>query len=233
MSADWSQEERLLTRAAVHAALGEPARLAIVEELATSDRSPKELTDRFAIPSNLLAHHLEVLEHVGLIARSASAGDGRRKYVRLVRDPIAGLAVTGRAPRGEMLFICSHNSARSQLAAALWSDRTGCRSSSAGTRPAARVHRGAVAAARRAGLSLDDASPTMMHAVPPTAQVVTVCDVVHEELEVGPDWWHWSIPDPAEDGTRAAFDAVVAELDTRISSVVRHFDHDGERGGDR
>jgi ArsR family transcriptional regulator, arsenate/arsenite/antimonite-responsive transcriptional repressor / arsenate reductase (thioredoxin) len=53
----------LLARAAVHAALGEPARLAIVEELATSDRSPKELADRLAIPSNLLAHHLEVLEH--------------------------------------------------------------------------------------------------------------------------------------------------------------------------
>lgn len=216
-----SQNESLRARAAVHAALGEPARLAVVDELATSDRSPKELADRLEIPSNLLAHHLEVLERVGLIVRTPSAGDGRRRYVRLTRLPIAGLEILGRAPRGDMLFLCSHNSARSQLAAALWLARTGCRAASAGTRPAERVHRGAVAAARRAGLSLDGAVPTGIDIVPASAQVVTVCDRAHEELEPGPDWWHWSLPDPVESGSRAAFDAVVAELDARIASVTR------------
>lgn len=233
MSGSWAHDDRLLARASVHAALGEPARLAVIEELATSDRSPKELADRLAIPSNLLAHHLEVLERVRLIVRAASAGDGRRKYVRLVRDPTAGLEVVGRAPRGEMLFLCSHNSARSQLAAALWTARTGRRASSAGTRPADRVHRRAVAAAARADLTLADAVPAQIHTIPATAQVVTVCDLVHEELEPGPDWWHWSIPDPVAVGTPAAFDAVVAELDVRISSVIphldRHLDHDDER----
>lgn len=106
------------TRAAVHAALGEPVRLAIVDELAASDRSPKELGERLGIPSNLLAHHLDVLEAVGLIKRSASAGDGRRKYIRLDHRPLANPAIGGREPRGEVLFLCTHNSARSQLAAA-------------------------------------------------------------------------------------------------------------------
>lgn len=230
MNAVWARDDRLLLRASVHAALGEPARLAIVEELATSDRSPRELADRLRIPSNLLAHHLEVLEHVGLIVRSSSAGDGRRKYVRLIRDTFPQFEVAGRASGREMLFVCSHNSARSQLAAAMWTDRTGRGASSAGTRPASRVHRGAVAAARRAGLSLADAVPTMIDAVPETAQVVTVCDLVHEELEPGPDWWHWSIPDPVAVGTPAAFDAVVAELDARISSVVHHRDHPDDDG---
>lgn len=215
------QQESLRQRAAVHAALGEPARLAIVDELVASDRSPKELADRLALPSNLLAHHLEVLEQVGLIVRTPSAGDGRRKYVRLTRLPIAGLETVGSAPRGEMLFLCTHNSARSQLAAAMWSARTGRRASSAGTRPAARVHRGAVAAAERAGLSLAEAMPTSIDTIPSSAQVVTVCDLVHEELEPGPDWWHWSLPDPVESGSRAAFDAVVAELDARIAAVTR------------
>jgi protein-tyrosine-phosphatase len=228
----WERDDRLLFRASVHAALGEPARLVIIEELAMSDRSPKELADRLGIPSNLLAHHLEVLENVGLIFRSASAGDGRRKYVRLVRDPLTRVEMA-RCERGrEMLFLCSHNSARSQLAAAMWTDRTGCSASSAGTRPASRVHRGAVAAARRAGLSLADAVPTMIDTIPETAQVVTVCDLVHEELEPGRDWWHWSIPDPVAAGTPAAFDAVVAELDARIMSVVPHRDHaDGDEQG--
>jgi hypothetical protein len=94
------------------------------------------------------------------------------------------------------------------------------------------VHRGAVAAARRAGLSLADAVPTMIDTIPETAQVVTVCDLVHEELEPGRDWWHWSIPDPVAAGTPAAFDAVVAELDARIMSVVPHRDHaDGDEQG--
>lgn len=217
----WVQDDALQARAAVHAALGEPARLAIVDELVTSDRSPKELADRLALPSNLLAHHLDVLEQVGLISRSMSAGDGRRKYVRLTRGTSVGFEPSGRPPRGEMLFLCTHNSARSQLAAAMWAARTGQRASSAGTRPAARVHRGAVAAARRAGLSLADATPTSIDAIPKSAQVVTVCDLVHEELQPGLDWWHWSLPDPVESGSREAFDAVVAELDARISSATR------------
>lgn len=222
MSETRSLDKELAARAAVHAALGEPARLAIVDELATSDRSPKELADRLSIPSNLLAHHLEVLEDVGLIARSASAGDGRRKYVRLVRSATAGFEAVGHAPGGEMLFLCSQNSARSQLAAALWTARTGRQASSAGTRPANRVHRGAVAAARRAGVSLADAVPRSLESIPPTSQVVTVCDLAHEELEPASDWWHWSIPDPVPSGTAAAFDAVVAELGARIASVAAH-----------
>lgn len=218
-----TRKDRLQTRAAVHAALGDPARLAITDELAVSDRSPKELAERLAIPSNLLAHHLEVLEQVGLIDRTSSAGDGRRKYVRLHLDPIAGLAMTGPAPTGELLFLCSHNSARSQLAAALWTARTGLCSSSAGTEPAARVHRGAVLAARRAGVSLAASTPSHIDAIPPNSQVVTVCDRVHEELVAGPDWWHWSIPDPVENGTAPAFDAVVTELERRIAGVMDHF----------
>jgi len=207
-------------RAAMHAALGEPARLAIVDELAVSDRSPKELSARLDIPSNLLAHHLTVLEDVGLIMRFASAGDGRRKYVRLVREPLARLRVRGTLPGGKILFLCSHNSARSQLAAALWTARMQRPAESAGTHPAARVHRGAAAAARRAGLSLDDAVPRLVGKIPGGTQVVTVCDQAHEELDSEPSWWHWSIPDPVEVGTSAAFDNVLADLDTRIASLI-------------
>jgi protein-tyrosine-phosphatase len=209
-------------RAAMHTALGEAARLAIVDELAVSDRSPKELGDLLGIPSNLLAHHLTVLEEVGLIVRFSSAGDGRRKYVRLVREPLARLEVRGSFPAGDVLFLCSHNSARSQLAAALWTARTHRPAESAGTHPAPRVHRGAVAAARRAGLTLGDAVPRLVGEVPEGTQVVTVCDRAHEELEPDPSWWHWSIPDPVEAGTSAAFDTVVADLDTRIASLISH-----------
>ncbi len=214
-------DESLAARAAVHAALGEAGRLAIVEELAISDRSPRELSDLLGIASNLLAHHLDVLERVGLIARSASAGDGRRKYIRLAEPP-PGIApaVRDARPRNGMLFLCTHNSARSQLAAALWSARTGETAASAGTDPADRIAPGAVAAAKRAGLSLHGARPRRVDEVPEGTQVVTVCDRAHEELKPGLEWWHWSVPDPVPDGTADAFDAVVSELDHRISLVL-------------
>jgi protein-tyrosine-phosphatase len=204
----------------MHAALGDPVRLAVVDDLVASDRSPKELCTRLGLTSNLLAHHLDVLEEVGLVVRFTSAGDRRRKYVRLVREPLASLRIASRRPRGDLLFLCTHNSARSQLAAALWRARTGRPAASAGTHPAEQVHRGAVAAAHRAGLDLADAAPAALGPIRADTQVVTVCDRAHEELEPATDWWHWSIPDPVETGTAAAFDAVVADLETRIAAIT-------------
>jgi len=52
-------------RAAVYAALGDPARLAVVDALLLGDRSPGELGEALSMPSNLLAHHLRLLEQVG------------------------------------------------------------------------------------------------------------------------------------------------------------------------
>jgi protein-tyrosine-phosphatase len=212
--------DSLTGRAALHAALGEPVRLAIVEDLVVSDRSPKELATRFSVSSNLLAHHLDVLEDVGLIERFMSAGDRRRRYVRLVRAPLARLGVATARPAGQMVFVCSHNSARSQLAAALWTARTGRRATSAGTHPADRVHPEAVAAGSRAGLDLSHSVPRMFDAGGHGELVVTVCDQAHEELDPAPGWWHWSLPDPVEDGRPAAFDAVITELDDRIRAVA-------------
>ena len=57
------------------AALGERVRLAIVDELASGDRSPGELRRRLELESNLLAHHLDVLEGAGIVARTRSDGD--------------------------------------------------------------------------------------------------------------------------------------------------------------
>jgi protein-tyrosine-phosphatase len=209
-------------RAAVHAALGEPVRLAIVEELATSDRAPSDLSARFDLPGNLLAHHLDVLERVGLIDRHVSAGDRRRRYVRLRRHTLTDLAVgPARRRGGRALFVCSQNSARSQLAAALWRERTGDDATSAGTHPAEHVHPGAVAAAERAGLALGDARPRALESGDLDAEViVTVCDRAHEELDPPEYWLHWSVPDPVRAGTPEVFDDTLTELDRRITALA-------------
>jgi len=207
-------------RAAGFAAMGDPIRLGIVDELVLSDRSPSELRARLGIESNLLAHHLDVLSDAGLVVRNRSSGDGRRRYVHLRPEVVARLRIGGRAPAGGALFICTRNSARSQLAASLWRALTGRPASSAGTHPAEAVHPGAVQAATRAGLDLGDAVPRVLAPGGDTAAlVVTVCDRAHEEI--GEDGWlHWSIPDPVPDGGTEAFDAVVTELRARIRAIT-------------
>ena len=208
-------------RAPRHAALGDPVRLAIIDGLTTSDRAPVELQRQAGISSNLLAHHLDVLESVGLISRSRSSGDGRRRYVHLHRDALDGLTAGPRRHAGRALFICTHNSARSQLAAALWTQLTDQPAESAGTHPAGRVHRGAVAAGRRAGLDLSEARPKRLDDVTGAVElVVTVCDRAHEELQPEPTWLHWSVADPVVNPTRAVFDATVSDLRGRISALV-------------
>lgn len=214
-------DDRIEGRAARHAALGDPVRLAIADELTVSDRAPVELGRRLGVASNLLAHHLDVLERVGLVERSRSSGDGRRRYVHLRPESLGDLVPGGAVRVGPALFVCTANSARSPLAAALWSSRTGHPAASAGTAPAERVHPGAVAAARRAGLDLSDAVPTGLDDVGVRpALVVTVCDRAHEELDPDDDRLHWSVPDPVPAGTPAAFDAALDELRARVEAVV-------------
>jgi len=201
------------------AALGESARLAIVDELLRADRTPSELQELTDLPSNLLAHHLDVLESTELVTRTRSAGDGRRRYVRAERAALDGLLPAARIEPQPALFVCTANSARSQLAAALWRERSGHPAASAGTHPAERVHPGARAAAERHGLAIDD-EPHHLDDVRRPRLVITVCDRAHEEVHPPPGWLHWSIPDPMPVGTRAAFDATVRELRARIDALL-------------
>jgi protein-tyrosine-phosphatase len=216
----------LARRALVHSALADPHRLALVDELAMSDRSPSELGARLGIASNLLAHHLGILLRAGLVERSPSAGDGRRRYVRLVPDGLAAIAgpVASLVARN-VLFVCAANSARSQLAAAAWNARHEVPASSAGTRPAASVHREAIHAAARAGLDIGAARTRSVEDLGETPDlVITVCDVAHEELRplAGAQLLHWSTPDPARIGTPDAFDDALRRVTRRVETVAPH-----------
>lgn len=219
--------EAFAGRAAIHAALADPHRLAIVDELTLSDRSPSELASTIGIGSNLLAHHLAILERAGVVERTTSAGDGRRRYVRLVPDAIASLLEpVAHLVARHVLFVCTANSARSQLAAAVWNARHEVPASSAGTHPAPAVRPEAVRAAARAGLDLRAARTRSIEAVSEHPDlVITVCDVANEALGSLPDdatTLHWSVPDPAPVGTAAAFDAALRQVTARIDTLAPH-----------
>jgi ArsR family transcriptional regulator, arsenate/arsenite/antimonite-responsive transcriptional repressor / arsenate reductase (thioredoxin) len=220
-SVSFDVDPALARRAQCYAALSDPGRLAIVEELLRSDRTPSELGRVVHASSNLLAHHLDTLETAGLIGRTQSTGDARRRYVHLVTEGIPALGGRQLVAPQEALFVCTQNSARSQLAAALWTAITGRKAMSAGTHPADHVHKLAVSAARRAGLLLGAARPVHLDSIPKLpALTVTVCDQVHEELVPAAEWLHWSVPDPVVDGHAAAFDAAITMLRLRIETLV-------------
>ena len=217
-------------RAAVHAALGEAVRLAIVDRLGPGDASPGELAAAVGLGTNLLAHHLKVLAEAGVIRRVRSEGDRRRSYVRLcLDDPMvwaaaqAGLGSqlpVGR-PVPRVVFVCTANSARSQLAAARWNAISPVPAASAGTHPAVRVHPRAAATGRRHGLRLGRAKPVGLEQVLRDGDlVVAVCDNVHEELDPGRDRLHWSIPDPVRVDTDEAFETAYADITRRVERLA-------------
>lgn len=211
----------LAARAAVHAALGEPARLAVVDALMLGDRSPSELAAVLHLPSNLLAHHLRVLESAGVVERGRSEADRRRTYVRLVPDVLQTAGSTARLRVPRVVFVCTQNSARSQLAAAMWSRRSPVPVASAGTHPSPRVHRRALAVARRHGLPLHGTKPSLVGDVlRPEDLVVSVCDSAYEELGAAPDRLHWSVPDPVPVDTDAAFERAYGELEQRVDRLA-------------
>ncbi|GAA1194774.1 helix-turn-helix domain-containing protein [Pseudonocardia alaniniphila] len=215
------EQSDLTARAAAHAALGDPGRLAIVDALVLGEASPSELQQLLDMPSNLMAHHVRVLERAGVVARRRSEGDRRRTYLALAPGALNTLRPTVTRDAVRVVFVCTENSARSQLAAALWSSESAVPVTSAGTHPAPAVHPGAVSAARRHHLALTPATPRHLNEVlHPDDVVITVCDSAHEELGAGPDRLHWSVSDPARSGEDTAFDQAVDELTDRISRIA-------------
>src|SRR4051812_15166091 len=131
---------------------GHPLRWRLLSELARSDRRVGELCELAGRRQSLVSYHLRLLREGGLVSTRRSAADGRDTYyvLDLARCrtllAMAGTALhpglTGDAvarPRGtvlaRVLFLCTGNSSRSQIAEAL-ADRTGVLTAvSAGSHP--------------------------------------------------------------------------------------------------
>ncbi len=209
-------------RARLHAALGDPNRLRLVDALLRGDRTFRELAETVGLPGNAAAHHLHVLEAAGVVDRRVSDGDHRRRYISLRPDRLDGLfSPPSRRPR-LVLFVCTHNSARSQFAAALWHAKTGLTAESAGLAPADRVHPRAVRAASAFNVDLATMAPKGYEAIAHEPDlVISVCDVAREAgFPFAAPSLHWSMPDPALADTDAAFGSVFAELARRIDRLA-------------
>ncbi len=135
-------------------------------------------------------------------------------------------------PPIRVLFLCTHNSARSQMAEAFLRYHGGPRFDvhSAGTDPAARVHPLAEVAMRRLDLSLVGQSPKDLDRYIDQSwdYIITTCDDANEACPAFPDdptRIHWGFPDPAaatgtEEERLRAFRRVRDEIKRRVQLFV-------------
>jgi protein-tyrosine-phosphatase len=194
----------------------------MVDQLALGDRTVAELAQLSGMRGNLLAHHLDVLEHAGLIARQVSEGDHRRRYVLLQWDQLPQPIDLPPISMDKVAFVCTHNSARSQFASALWRQVTGWPASSAGAEPSPMVHPKAVRVASEFDVDISRASPSHYSDLSPDIDLlISVCDRANEgSLPVARRRLHWSISDPVTIGTLDAFRSAFSGIAKRIGHIA-------------
>lgn len=228
---------------------GHPLRWRLLGELARSDRVVHELTGLVGEPQNLVSYHLGKLRDGRLVSARRSAADRRDTYYGLDLARFGQmLSAAGGAlhpglrlappPRDEapiepvrILFLCTGNSARSQMAEALARARSGgaVQAFSAGSHPRP-IHPNAMRVMRQDhGLDLaGQVSKSLdVYAGQDFDWVISLCDRVREvcpEFPGHPEVVHWSLPNPAtgdpDDLTWPLFQATAAELETRIAFLL-------------
>ncbi len=231
--------------------LAHELRWSLLVALARSDHRGQELVGLLGQPQNLVSYHLRKLIGQHLVTERRSAADSRDFYYSLNLDRLRELyTFTGEAlhpalndcppepppanqPPRRVLFLCTHNSARSQMAEAILRHLGGERFEvfSAGSQPAA-IH--PEAARTLAALGIDSSNLRAKHLDEFTGQVfdlvITVCDQVREVCPVfpgGPDCIHWSFADPAAADPEArpqAFRDTARQLTTRIGYLLTAVD---------
>jgi ArsR family transcriptional regulator, arsenate/arsenite/antimonite-responsive transcriptional repressor / arsenate reductase (thioredoxin) len=213
----------LTERARLHRALGDETRLRIVDELLLDDRTPHDLGEAVGLPSNLVAHHLRVLEDCGLLLRHDGEGDRRRRYMSLEPGRLDGLLPGAWLRAESVLFVCTHNSARSQFAEAVLRDRFEVEVQSAGSTPSAAVHPKAVSAAAEMGVELATGRPKGYDEVRGLPDlVISVCDRAREApMPFAGKHLHWSVPDPVDGGGIDSFRTAFSLIDKRVDRLAR------------
>ena len=240
-----------------------PIRWRLLRELAYSDRAVSELTQLLGEQQSLVSYHLGQLRAADLVRSRRSSADGRDSYYAVHLERCAeelqaaggalhpGLWLVPAPPttqrsnrrsrrRPRILFLCTGNSARSQIAEALLVQRTAgtVEVASAGSAPKP-LHPNAVRVMRERGI--DISANRTKHLDEFVSErfdlVITLCDRVREvcpDFPSHPNLVHWSMADPASEGsnertTYAAFERTADELSTRIGFLLPMLDQPSTR----
>lgn len=224
--------------------LANEVRWGVLQALANGDLQVNELVNQLQQPMNLVSYHLKKMRDEALVTTRRSEADGRDVYysldlTRLRRlflesgqalHPAIGLPLATFDPMRlrpqRILFICTHNSARSQMAEGLLRhlSRERLTVSSAGSQPTA-VHPDAIRTLAQLGIDMrrQHSRSTDAFISQPFDYVITVCDKAREVCPTFPgagQRLHWGFPDPvaiaADDARAAAFTLTAQRLKSRI-----------------
>ncbi|MBZ0300530.1 MAG: ArsR family transcriptional regulator [Anaerolineae bacterium] len=226
--------------------LAHELRWQLVRALSVSDRRVFELVSLVHEPMNLVSYHLKQLRDQHLVHTRRSEVDGRDIYYSLDLEQLramylaAGAALHPALGHWEapsvphenlssgrrVLFVCTHNSARSQMAEGLLRHLSAGRVEvmSAGSQPS-RIHPDTVTTMQQLGIDIEHqaAKPLSTFEGLSFDYVITVCDRAREVCPVFPgdgQQLHWGLPDPAaipEAGARVqAFEDTARHLQARI-----------------
>jgi protein-tyrosine-phosphatase len=225
-----------------------PLRWQLLSELARSDRRVGELCALAGEGQSLVSYHLRQLRDGGLVSARRSTADGRDTYyvldltrcgellasagVALHPGLTLTVAAEERRTSASVLFLCTGNSSRSQMAEALCHHLSGgtVTAVSAGSHPKP-LHPNAVRTMRARGLDISGHRSKHLSEFADHRfdYVITLCDRVREvcpEFPAGPTSMHWSVPDPAREPgtdreTLPAFQRTAAELETRLGFLIK------------
>lgn len=226
---------------------GHPLRWRLLGALARSDRAVSELTQLVSEPQNLVSYHLGKLREARLVFARRSSADRRDTYYGLDLARMGGLlsaaggalhpglhmtpTTSNKIAPARVLFLCTGNSARSQMAEALLRARSAgvVETRSAGSQPRA-LHPNALRVMREEyGLDLAGQAPKHLDtfADQPFDWVISLCDRVREvcpDFSGAPETIHWSIANPAtgesDDVTYPLFLQTASELATRVDFLI-------------
>ena len=224
---------------------GHPLRWRLLTELARSDRHVRELTALLGKPQSLVSYHLRRLRAGSLVTSARSSFSGRDSYYSVdlervgqllagaaeaLHPGLAQAAASSPPARASVLFLCTGNSARSQIAQALLEARgAGLHdAASAGSRPKP-LHPNAVRVLGERGIDIGGRRSKPIDELRDRHfdWVISLCDRVREACPEfpGAHMVHWSVPDPALTGdtdaeTLPAFRQTADLLERRIGFLL-------------
>jgi ArsR family transcriptional regulator, arsenate/arsenite/antimonite-responsive transcriptional repressor / arsenate reductase (thioredoxin) len=225
----------------------------LLQHLSQSDYRVNDLVERLHLPQNLVSYHLKQLRQGHLVTERRSSADERAVFYTLdlkrlqelylaageILHPGVTADIFASPPQENgsqkalrVLFLCTENSARSQMAEALLRHLSHgtVEAASAGSIPAAQIHPLARRCMEECGIDISQQYPKHFEVFRGQHfdAIVTVCDRVMESCPTFPDdpeRIHWSFLDPAtvqgaDEERLHAFEQTSLQLSMRIRFLL-------------
>jgi ArsR family transcriptional regulator, arsenate/arsenite/antimonite-responsive transcriptional repressor / arsenate reductase (thioredoxin) len=227
--------------------LANEVRWGVLKALSSGDHQVNELVTLLQQPMNLVSYHLKKMRDEALVTTRRSEADGRDIYYTLDLERLRNLyfaaggalhpllsqsyqtPAIAALPAARVLVVCTHNSARSQMAEALLRHLSKGKILvfSAGSHPT-QVHPDAIQTMDNLGINIRAQTPHHLSEYEGQSfdYVITVCDKAREVCPTFPgdgQQLHWGFPDPVGIADAEERQAAFTQIAQRLRIRIKHF----------